>query len=156
MEVRIERLPELRVAGIRVLGPYAESGPKAWKLLTPWIARRQVSGASTMFLGLCHDDPEITPPERIRYDAMVTVPEDFEPDDYVIVRVIRSREYAVAVHKGPYATLPWSWSALFWEWLPASGRTPLGAPRMEAYLNAPDATPEDDLLTRLYLPLAPL
>lgn len=156
MEVCIERLPELRVAGIRALGPYVESGPAAWRLLMPWIARRQVADAATMFLGLCHDDPETTPPERIRYDAMVTVPADFEPDDAVILRILRPREYAVALHRGSHATLPWSWSALYWEWLPASGRTPMNAPRMEVYLNTPDATPEDSLLTRLHLPLIPL
>ncbi len=33
--------------------------------------RKQIAGV--LVIGLCYDDPEVTPPEKIRYEACVTV-----------------------------------------------------------------------------------
>lgn len=153
MNVKIERLPTLRIATVRAYGPYEKSGPEAWQMLTPWIARHSILSAKTMFLGFCHDDPNITSPGRIRYDAAVTLPEGFIPDDFVHTREIASSEYAVTIHKGPYVTLSHVWASLFWDWLPASSRRPADAPLMEQYLSDPYLDSEEDLVTRLYLPL---
>ncbi len=153
MNVNIERLPILRIATIRAYGPYEKSGPEAWQMLTPWIARHNIMSSRTLFLGLCHDDPNITDPARIRYDAAVTVPDDFTPDDFVYTKTIPSCEYAVTVHKGPYVTLAHVWASLFWDWLPASSRIPAEGPRIEQYLSDPYLDTEEDLVTRLYLPL---
>lgn len=122
-------------------------------MLTPWIARHSILTSKTLFLGLCHDDPNTTEPSRIRYDAAVSIPDEFMPDDFVYAKVIPSYEYAVTVHKGPYATLSHVWAALYWDWLPSSSRRPADAPRMEQYLSDPYLGTEEDLVTRLYLPL---
>lgn len=154
MNVKIERLPSLRIATIRAYGPYDKSGPEAWQMLTPWLARYSALSSQTLFLGLCHDDPNTTPVQRIRYDAAVTLPDGFQPDDFVFMRTLPECEYAVTVHRGPYATLAHVWSTLFWDWLPTSGRLPADSPRMEQYLSDPHLDSEEDLVTRLYLPLA--
>lgn len=156
MDVRIEPLPDLRVACRRVLGPYAESIRAAWRELAPWVGRTGHVTTDTLYLGLCHVAPECTPHAVVRYDAAVTVPMHVRDDGYVTVRTVRGGMYASVMHKGPYNSLAWSWSALYWEWLPGSGRTPREAPCVESYLNDPRTTPDNELLTRLYLPLAPL
>lgn len=156
MNVKIERLPPFRVATVRAYGPYERSGPEAWQMLTPWIARHSILTGRTMFLGFCHDDPNTTESSRIRYDAGVTLPEEFVPDDFVFVREVPGQEYAVTVHKGPYPTLTHVWATLFWDWLPASSRRPAASPLMEQYLSDPYLDNDEDLVTRLYLPLITL
>jgi effector-binding domain-containing protein len=55
------------------------------------------------------------------------------------------------VHKGPYARLRETYGALE----AAMGRAGLPRPEIawEVYLNDPDSTPEDDLLTEVYMPV---
>ncbi len=156
MNVTIHLLPPLRVACVRAYGPYEQSGPQAWQVLTPWIARHGLLSRETMFLGFCHDDPQTTDAPRIRYDAAITLPDGFVPDDFVCHRTNPAQEYAVVLHTGAYATLPGGWAKLYWDWLPASGRSPASAPRMEQYLSGPHLPSDEDMTTRLYLPLIPL
>ena len=72
MDVRVEEVRPMRVAFVRHTGPYAGCGA-AWGRLCTWAGSRRLIGPSSTFLGVCHDDPEVTPPEKIRYDACVTV-----------------------------------------------------------------------------------
>ena len=62
--------------------------------------------------------------------------------------------YATMVHKGPYVTLGGAYQALFGGWLPASGRELRDDPCLEAYLNSPQNTRPEDLLTAIHVPLA--
>jgi AraC family transcriptional regulator len=105
---------------------------------------------------VCHDDPEVTPPERIRYDACVTVDEGFLPHDKIGVQTIAGGEYAVTTHEGPYEELGETYRQLLGQWLPRSGRELASAPCFEAYLNDPNSTDPADLLTDIHAPLQPL
>ncbi len=159
MDVTIEQLLTLWIAGVRASGPYAQASVEAWQELTPWLGRQAFLAESTLFMGLCHNHPATTPAEPVLYDAAVSLaPEEAAAldDDFVVVRELMPAEYAVTLHRGPYTTLTDAWQQLLWDWLPASGRTPASGARLEIYLNDPKVTPEAKLLTRLYLPLAPL
>ncbi len=106
-----------------------------------------------MFLGLCHDDPEITPPEKVRYDACVTVDEAYQPEGEIGLQTIPGGEYAVMTHFGPYSKLGQSYNKLLGQWLPRSGRELRSSPCFEVYLNSPENTEPEDLITDLYAPL---
>jgi effector-binding domain-containing protein len=62
-------------------------------------------------------------------------------------------EVAVGVHKGPYRNLQGSYDWLFGQWLPGSGREVANAPPHEIYVNDPQSTPENDLITHICVPL---
>ncbi len=154
MDVRIERIPPLLVAFVRHVGPY-DQVQTAWERVCMRLGKEGLLGPGTQFIGLCCDDPEVTAPEKIRYDACVTVDEDFVPEGDVGVQTISGGEYAVTTHIGPYSTLGQTYAKLLGQWLPNSGRELRSEPSPEFYLNAPESTEPEDLTTDIYAPLEP-
>ena len=152
MNVRIERVPPMRVAFLRHVGPYDEVG-STWDRLLPELGKDGWLGGDTMMLGICHDDPEVTPADKIRYDACVTVGESFASSGEIGVQTVAGGEYAVTTHVGPYNQLGRTYTELMGHWLPRSGRELRDAPCFEVYLNDPYGTAPGELLTDIYAPL---
>jgi AraC family transcriptional regulator len=90
---------------------------------------------------------------KIRYDACVTVDETFQPSGDIGVQVIPGGEYAVTTHFGPYDKLGETYTELLGQWLPRSGRELRSTPCFEVYLNDPQSTEPEDLITDIYAPL---
>jgi AraC family transcriptional regulator len=84
------------------------------------------------------------------------VDDDFVAAGEVGVQTLAGGEYAVVTHAGPYDTLGQTYARLFGQWLPRSGRELRFVPSLEFYLNDPDSTDSEDLLTDIYAPLEPL
>lgn len=61
--------------------------------------------------------------------------------------------YAVFTHIGPYTTLNLAWTAIYRDWLPASGEQLRDAPPMELCINTPDTTPPEKLHTEIWVPI---
>ena len=152
MQVEIQRIEPMRVAFMRHVGPYNECG-KTWERFLTWAAPRGLLAPGATMLGVCHDDPEVTPPERIRYDVCLTVDEAFQPEGEVGVQEIAGGLFARATHFGPYDRLNETYAALCGRWAPDSGYELRSAPCFEIYLNNPESTDPEDLLTDIYLPL---
>lgn len=155
MDVKIEHLDPLRVAFVRHVGPYHEVG-KAWETLCTQLGKEGLIGPDSRFVGVCYDDPEVTVPEKIRYDACVTVDEDFRAEAEVGLQTLPGGAFAVVTHTGPYDRLGQTYAELFGRWLPSSGRELRSEPSLEFYLNDPESTDPEDLLTDIYAPLEPL
>jgi len=153
LDVRIERLDALRVAFVRHVGPYDAVGA-AWGKLMSWAWPAGVFGPATHMLGICHDDCEITPPEKLRYDAAITVPANVVAQGEIGIQETEPGEYAAVTHRGPYSRLGETYARLCGEWLPSSGAELRSAAPLEFYLNSPQNSPPERLLTRILLPLA--
>jgi AraC family transcriptional regulator len=155
-EVRLENMPARRVAFVRHVGPYGDVGP-AWQKLMTWAGPRGLFfRPGVMILGICHDDPDVTPPEKIRYDCCITVGDDVTAEGEIGVQTLDPGEYAVVTHRGPYEGLGETYRWLYGRWLPESGREPRHAPPFEVYRNSPTNTPPEQLVTDIYLPLKPV
>jgi AraC family transcriptional regulator len=152
MKVKIEHREPMRVAFMRHVGPYGEVGV-TWDKLLPVLGKEGWLGGDLLILGICHDDPDVTPPDKIRYDACVSVDEDFVPEGDIGVQVVAGGDYAVTTHFGPYHKLGDTYTKLLGQWLPRSGRELRSAPCFEVYLNDPQSTEPEDLLTDIYAPL---
>jgi AraC family transcriptional regulator len=153
MEVQIKRLQPTRVAFVRHVGPYAEVG-KAWGRLCGWAGPKGILGPSCAFLGLSYDDPDITAPDKLRYDAAVVVGPETQGEGEIWVQEIPGGDYAVTMHRGPYEKMSETYRAIFGQWLPNSGREPGPAPTLEFYRNDPCTTKPEELLTEVWVPLA--
>lgn len=154
MDVEIKKIAPMRVAFVRHVGPYDEVGA-AWDKLTTYLGKEGLLGSQSQFIGICYDDPDVTAPEKIRYDACITIDEQFIPTEDIAVQTIGGGEYAVTTHFGPYNKLGETYSKLFGQWLVQSGREFHSKPCMEFYFNDPDTTEPEDLLTDICLPLKP-
>ena len=71
IEVQVEKVPSTRVAFMRHVGGYDDVGT-TWARLFSWIVPRGLFRADTRTIGICHDDPEVAPLDKCRYDAAVT------------------------------------------------------------------------------------
>ena len=105
------------------------------------------------FVGICHDDPTVTPAKKIRYDACATVDPDFRPNGDIGVQIIPGGDYAVTTHFGAYDKLGQSYADLLGQWLPRSGRRLRAVPCFEVYFNSPENTEPEDLVTDIHAPL---
>ena len=149
MDVTIKTQPEMRVAGIRHIGPYHEIGRAFGKL--GGIAGPPPAGAQ--MIAVYHDDPDTTPADRLRSDAALSLPQATNTPNGLIEQRLPAGRYATVVHKGPYEDLPKMWEKLKKEWLPAHGHKSAN-PSYEIYLNNPMTTAKPDLLTEIFLRLA--
>lgn len=157
VDVIIGRKEAVRVACVRATGPYRESSMEAWNKMIAWAGPKGLFGPQTRFIGVGHDDPGATTPDLIRYDACVTVGSEFQlgaDDTDGFITEIPGGEYATVVHKGPYELLERTYMWLYGEWLPKSGREASPKPCHEVYLNSPQSTPPEELLTEINVPLA--
>jgi AraC family transcriptional regulator len=151
--VRIEHLPEMRVAFVRHVGPYEETDA-AYEHLMAWAGRHGLLKPPVTVFGIAYDDPTVTAPARLRYDAALIVPPDLTSEGEVGVQTIPGGRFAVTTHRGSYETLGETYTRFCGEWLPLSGLELLAAPALEFYRNSPQDTPPQELLTDIYMPLA--
>lgn len=152
MDVRIESFPETRVAFVRHIGSYMQVG-ETWTRLCGWAGPRGLFGPQTLMFGVCYDDPNVTPPDKLRYDACLSVGPGVQPEGDVGVQTVGGGEYAVYRHLGPYENLGNSYVQLCGVWLPKSGRELRAAPPMEFYRNSPMNAKPEDLVTDIYMPV---
>jgi AraC family transcriptional regulator len=152
MQVEIKQLQPMRVAFMRHIGPYDEVG-KTWEQFLMIMGKDGYLAGSPMMLGICHDDPEVTPAAKIRYDACLTVGEDFAPSGDIGVQTVAGGKYAMTTHPGSYNQLGRTYAEFLGQWMPRSGHELRDAPCFEVYLNDPQSTPPEELLTDIYAPL---
>lgn len=150
MKVRIEKRPRTRVAFVRNVGPY-EGSRQAWETLVSWVRKRGIFGPSTQMFGLSHDDPDVTDPARVRYDACIAVTDDVEAEGEIGIQELPGGEFAVTMHEGSYDELGKTYAAVFGQWIPNNGYRAGDPPTLERYLNHPGATAEADLRTELWV-----
>jgi AraC family transcriptional regulator len=154
VSVVVKTLKPMRVAFVRHIGPYDQVAP-AWDRVSTMLGKDGLLGGESQFIGICHDDPAVTDPACLRYDACVTVDRQFAPIEDIGVQAIAGGDYAVLTHIGPYSGLDKSYARLFGHWLPRSGRRLRPAPSFEVYLNSPENTDPQDLVVDLHAPLEP-
>lgn len=149
MDATIVEQPDLRVAGIRHIGPYMEIGREFGRL---GGMLKGAPPAGTQMIALYHDDPDVTPSDKLRSDAALTLPGHTPAPMGLIEQHVPKGRYAKTVHKGGYEGLPGAWKALK-EWATTQGHT-MGHPGYEIYVNNPMTTAKADLLTEIYMRLA--
>jgi AraC family transcriptional regulator len=139
--VRVEELPAFTVAYVRHVGPYAGDAELFGRLfgrLGQWAGPRGLIAKDARWLAMYHDDPEITPAEKLRLSVCLSVPAGTQGERDVNVMEIPAGKSAVArfsLDRSEYAAA-WNW--FMGEWLPASGYQPDDRPCYEVYLSQPE------------------
>jgi AraC family transcriptional regulator len=154
MNVELTSSPELRVAAVRHIGPYIRINEAFARLDELAVPKRLFQWPGKMMVALFYDDPDTTPPDQLRSDAGLVVPNDLTLPDGLTEQRIPAGEYASTVHIGPYEQLGDTWARFMGEWLPASGRRLGPGVSYEIYHNTPMDTPKEKLRTEIRIPLA--
>lgn len=121
MNVKIEVLPKYRIAYMRQIGPYGPGNFQLMEKLKKWAMARELLTDSSIILGMAHDDPEVTPPEKCRYDCCIVISDDYELDNNINVNNLPGGKYAVYRVQHTSECIENAWNDLLTVWLPDSG-----------------------------------
>jgi AraC family transcriptional regulator len=151
--VRVEWIPTLHVAAIRHVGPYEEADEALEKLMR-WAASCGLLRASPKLLGAAYDDPTITHPSRLRYDAAIVLPANARVAKGAARLTLAGGRYAVTTHRGPYETLGDAYKRICGDWMELNGRRPGAGPALEFYRSTPANGKSDGVVTDVCMPLS--
>lgn len=141
---------------LRQIGSYELCGD-TWRELGAIAAAAGMAGREQASLGLCYDDPEVTETARLRYDAMLVLAAADLPavlPPRTTRREVPGGRYAVALHVGPFSTLPDTYLDLIGRWLPRRGLELADEPIVEAYLDDPEHTDPARMRTEVRVRIA--
>lgn len=153
VEVREE--PERHVAYIRHVGDYSRIG-KTFGKLARWAGPRRLFRADTKMLTVYHDNPDVTPIDKLRSDACITVPEGTKVKRDIGFMTLPGGTYAVAYVEIEATQYGEAWDRLFSDWLPESGYQPDDRPCYEIYLNDPQKHSKKKHIVEICEPIRPL
>ncbi len=152
MKAEIVKMEDMDVVFIRHVGPYNMCGA-AWEKLCRWAAPKGLLQPGAKILGLSYDDPQVTPPEKLRYDACIEVKQPVEVEAPVGRKHCRGGRYAMSTHFGSYDTLAETYAQLCGQWVPQNGYEMDDRGCVEIYQNSPEDTEPQDLITDIYIPV---
>lgn len=153
-EVIIQKLEPITVAFVRRIGSYVN-------MLEPWLQLANAVGIQYLLsekvkrISIPYDAAEITPADKLRYDACVTLEglPDFKPSGQIGIQTIHGGKYAVITHRGPIEEIESTYRILFGLWLPQSGYEPDDYPNFVLHCSTPFMTPAKSLVSEIYLPI---
>lgn len=158
--VEVKDIPEMHVAYIRHVGPYAgdeQLFERLFNKLCAWAGPRGLlQSPEAKFITIYHDNPDITDEKKLRTDICITVPADIQVDGEIGKSVIPAGENAIAhfeINSDQYGD---AWSAVYGGWFPDSGYQPDDRPCFELYLKSPKDHPEGKHVVDIYAPVKPL
>lgn len=152
MKVEIKKLPNMKVAYVRHIGPYMKC-EKAWGKLITWAHVEGLINDQTVYIGICHDDPEVTEADKIRFDAAISPIKDSKAEGEVGIKEIKEDICAMAVHKGPYEDLYKTYAYICGKWAVEQNVEIRSVPSIEIYKNDPHNTLKENLITEVYVPI---
>jgi AraC family transcriptional regulator len=156
MKVLARKIKPLRVAYLRHIGPY-EDTKKTWFDLTARLLADQQIRKRSVFIGIGHDNPAVTPAAELRYDACITVDEDYEPKKPFELQTIVGGDYAVAKNC-PAGKIKDAYQYLYGKWLARSSRELRPVPGFMVLGDAPDVVARKKQRVEIfdiYVPLQP-
>jgi AraC family transcriptional regulator len=160
MEVRVEDLPELTLAYVRHVGPYAGDASLfegLFNRLFQWAGPRGLLRfPETQVLCVYHDDPGVTVEEKLRMSVAITVPPDAEVSGEVGKMSLPGGRYAQARFELSPDQYEAAWNRVYGGWLPDSGYVPGDGLAFERYLGSPGDHPEGKHSVEICVPVKPL
>jgi len=140
---------------IRITDTYGdeEAYKLAWKKLWNFAKKKKLLHEQSAFLGLSHDDPNITENHKCRFYACISTHRNITPEADFGTLTIPSGNFAVFTLKGSYSNLNDLYKYIYLQWLPHSKATLRHSMPFEKYLNNPDLVCEEEILTEVFIPI---
>jgi DNA gyrase inhibitor GyrI len=117
MKIKIENLPNYRIAYVRQVGPYGLHNAQTMEKLKNWAKVNNLLDEKAIILGIAQDHPDKTPPEECRYDACLVISNDYEVDENVSESELSGGKYAIYKVKHTAEDIQQAWDKIFIELL---------------------------------------
>ena len=132
MNVKLLDRQPTPIVYLRHIGPYGAPIAAFWQQqVYPWMLTSELLDLPCY--GISHDDPNITAPERRRYDAGVEIAYHRRLSGAALRTTIPGGWFACVYFKGTVNTIAESWEAALRDWLPPSGLQLDSRPAFEYY-----------------------
>lgn len=152
-ETKVTRMAQLHLAFIRHVGPYEAVPDTLWHRLAEWARARRLP-IDLIFLGIAQDAPGITPPDKLRFDAAIVVPEAFAADRSIGHQVLGPAEFAITTHIGHYRTLLQAYGTIVNRVGRLKGYSFGGLPAIEVYRTTRVDANHEMNHTEIYIPVS--
>ena len=149
MKVEEKRIGEAKVAYIPYRGSYDQI-PVLMQKVGQWVAERGLEMTGLVY-GTYYNTPEEVAEEDLQYEIGFSFAGEGYQDANVGVKEIPAHTVLAAMHQGPYTEVGPVIHALV-DYAVSHGFEIVG-PITEVYLNDPNTTSEDELLTEVHLPV---
>ena len=103
---RIVDLKSIDVAFVRNVGPYETVDTSLFDRLVDWSRKRGIYRDHSLLLGIGHDAPGITPPEKLRFDCCVQVFGRVEPEGDIGFQQTPATRVALTTYLGGWDMAP--------------------------------------------------
>jgi len=113
MKMKIETIPNYRMAYVRQVGPYGPANAQAMEQLKQWAADENLLTESAILLGIPQDHPERTLPGDCRYDACIVISPDQALDGSIEEGEFSGGEYAVCTVEHTAEEVQKAWAGIF-------------------------------------------
>lgn len=157
--IEVKELPEMQVAYVRHIGPYAGNEKLFQGLfgkLMGWAGPRGLLRPDTKYLTIYYDDPSMTDESKLRVDVCISVPKEAAAEGEIGCMTIPGGKNAVARFEILADQFGDTWNAVYGGWMPQSGYQPDDRPCYEVYLNDPKEHPEGKHIVEIHAPVKPL
>lgn len=142
LKKEIRNVSERNVIYIRLTGDYKLNDyGGTWGRLFQFIKEQKLPMGDFSPLCIYHDDPKVTPAEKLRTDVCMVMPVKVAPKSDVGFKVIPAGRYAIFLYKGPYDNLQAVYDTIYGKYLPEMECTIRDEASAERYLNNPCDTP---------------
>jgi AraC family transcriptional regulator len=154
-KVRVQQLQPIPLAFIRNLGPYVDVDVTLFDQLVAWARQKQLYKGDNLLIGIGHDAPSVTPPDKLRFDACLEVPEPFPAEGKIGCQTMPAGHFAIISYIGPYgATLEQAYLEIFRQVAQVERYDLIGLPIIEIYRST-HINPDYDLNhTDICIPVA--
>lgn len=151
-EFAVKTLEPMRLVATEHAGPPWLVGA-AFDRLVGWLGAEGLIREDRLGVTLRLTLMDVPPAEQRTMAGLVLDPGAVALPEGIVMVDVPGGQHAVALHRGAYATLGATWTALH-RWIEAEGLVPADRPAFEVNLNNPRNTAPADLLTEVCVPIA--
>ena len=150
----IKEVPARNVIYIRLFGDYKLNDYcSAWTRLCQFIQEEKLPMGEVMPYCIYHDDPKVTPPEKLRTDVCMVLPSFATAKGDIGFKQLAAGRYAIFLYKGPYEHLQAVYDTIYGKYIPEMECSLRDESSAVRYLNNPADTAPEELLTEIYIPV---
>lgn len=150
----IKKINDIHVIFQRSIGKTGDhTTVENWNSLFAKAQDYQVLNFQSKFYGINWDDPEITPHEKVRYDACISIRDNTKIKKAFSTKTIVGGKYLCFLYKGDYQDLGFVYDHIFRNWIIRMEYSLREQPIFEQYVNNKETTPKEELLTEIFIPI---
>jgi len=154
VQAEVKKEEAKQVIYIRLFGGYDTLAyEKTWDTLWKYIQQNNLFSSDIEHIGVYHDDPKVTEPDKLRTDICLSVQQPATPKGEIGVKQLRGGKYVVFTYRGSYEFLHAVYDTIYGKWIPENNYQIADAPCYEKYLTNPAVTPPEENVTAIYVPI---